>query len=79
MGFHCYLIFFGAGLIIKFSLVFDFWFQFCLSRVRRFSLDLVQRGAWLSGWSSFLLVILLVFEILLLELASCNGSFLGLG
>ena len=33
-------------------------------------------GTWLSGWLSFLLVILTVFSVLLLDLSFSNGSFL---
>ena len=43
---------------------------------RFFSLDLVQHGTWLSGWSSFLLVLLLEFSVCLFDLSSCSGSFL---
>ena len=67
------------GLLFRLS-----FYSFCFfeglklgwSKVGGFSLNLVQYGAWLSGWSSFLLVILLVFSVLLLDLSSHNGSFL---
>ena len=46
----CLVCLFGRGL------------QLLWSGVGGFSLDLVQHGVWLSGWSSFLLVILFVFS-----------------
>ena len=42
-------------------------------------MDLVQHGAWWSGWSRFLLVILIVFSVLLLDLSSHSGLLLGFG
>ena len=93
VDFHCYPIFLVGdswGMVVIVGMLevcclgwvfiwFIFWgLQLCWSRVGGFSLDLVQHEAWLSGWSSFFSVILIVFSVLLLDLSS-QWAFLGFG
>ena len=81
--------FFGKGLLgfvvmRRMPGIFFVWFVFSLifSFVGLwlfFPLVLVQHGAWLSSWASLTIVILIVSSVLLSDLLSHRGSFLGFG